>query len=116
MLPAISDSLTSGQPVYLLYSYANWLLPVRWFVVCRATQATGSVRLQVTARPPTTSGSAAARAAVGSSAGMAAARPAPSEWPSQRRRSAEARSGFIGGSRGRATIVARVRARLGPGQ
>src|SRR5690348_8060783 len=61
-LPDISDSFTSGQPLYLLYSKVNWdapLLPAR-FAAALAAQATGSVRLQVTARPPTTRGSAAA--------------------------------------------------------
>src|SRR5215469_3540882 len=60
--PDISDSFTSGQPLYLLYWNANCGLPllsVR-FAAALAAQATGSVRLQVTASPPTTRGCAAA--------------------------------------------------------
>src|SRR4030095_5760665 len=56
MRPAISDSLISGQPLYLLYSNANFGAPavaVR-LLVARATHATGSVRLHVTGNPPTT--------------------------------------------------------------
>src|SRR5262245_36624094 len=55
MRPAISDSLISGQPLYLLYSYSYRAaggavaLNFAWL-----TQATGSVRLQVTGSPPTT--------------------------------------------------------------
>src|SRR5437868_10705278 len=60
MRPAISDSFTSGQPLYLLYSNCV-ALPSD----ARATQATGNVRLQVTARPPTISGPRAAPANCG---------------------------------------------------
>src|SRR5262245_40096962 len=55
MRPAISDSLISGQPLYLLYSYSNRGSSAG-AVALRAdlaTQATGRVRLQVTGRPPT---------------------------------------------------------------
>src|SRR6202163_3045295 len=57
MLPAISDSLISGQPLYLLNSYSKRGLPVlsAALLAAFATQATGRVRLQVTGRPPTTS-------------------------------------------------------------
>src|SRR5690348_13481291 len=55
MRPAMSDSLTSGQPLYLLYS--NCIAPAS---APRATQAIGNVRLHVTASPPTTSGARAA--------------------------------------------------------
>src|SRR3954451_382123 len=75
MLPAIRDSLTSGQPLYLLNSNANCgapLLPAR-FAAALATQATGSVRLHVTARPPTTKGLAAAAEAGSARTGSAAA-------------------------------------------
>src|SRR3954469_2813351 len=50
----ISDSLISGQPLYLLYSNVNPFdaLPAL-MAACLLTQATGSVRLQVTGRPPT---------------------------------------------------------------
>src|SRR5882757_1593800 len=53
--PAINDSLISGQPLYLLYSYANWGAPpgLARFFAALATQATGSVRLQVTGSPAT---------------------------------------------------------------
>src|SRR6266436_7116515 len=55
--PAISDSFSSGQPLYLLYSYANCGLAAgpAALAVALATHATGRVRLQVTGRPPTTS-------------------------------------------------------------
>src|SRR5258707_13436462 len=78
MLPDISDSFTSGQPLYLLYENANCapLLPAR-FAAALAAQATGSVRLQVTARPPTTKGSAAAAEVGHVTAGSAAAASAP---------------------------------------
>ena len=46
--PVISDSLISGQPLYLLNSNSG-LAPA-------AAQATGSVRLHVTGRPPTSNG------------------------------------------------------------
>src|SRR5947208_11930334 len=75
MLLAIRDSLTSGQPLYLLNSKANCgapLLPAR-LAAALATQATGSVRLHVTARPPTTKGLAAAAEAGSAMAGSAAA-------------------------------------------
>src|SRR5215207_11287871 len=56
MRPAISDSLISGQPLYLLYSNANFGAPAVAvpLLVARATHATGNVRLQVTGNPPTT--------------------------------------------------------------
>src|SRR5690348_8080384 len=50
------DSLTSGQPLYLLYSYSNFGVPagaVR-LVAFLPTQAMGRVRLQVTGSPPMT--------------------------------------------------------------
>src|SRR6266404_9360236 len=48
----MSDSLTSGQPVYRLYSkFARATVLSR----LRATQAMGSVRLQVTGNPATSS-------------------------------------------------------------
>src|SRR6516164_10722983 len=75
MLPAISDSLTSGQPLYLLNSNANCgapLLSAR-LAAALAAQATGSVRLHVTARPPTIKGLAAAAEAGSAMAGSAAA-------------------------------------------
>src|SRR5690349_609521 len=49
MRPDISDSLISGQPLYLLYSKS-----CPSFAFARAVQETGSVRLHVTGRPPTT--------------------------------------------------------------
>src|SRR6476620_652053 len=76
--PAINDSLTSGQPLYLLYSNSNCGPPpfAALLAAARATQATGSVRLHVTGRPPTRSGfGVAAAAAVGQvSAGRTAPR------------------------------------------
>src|SRR3954451_23386817 len=56
MRPAIRDSLISGQPLYLLYSNSNCGAPLLSapFAAALATQATGSVRLHVTGRPPTT--------------------------------------------------------------
>src|ERR1700759_2848530 len=64
MRPAIKDSLTSGQPLYLLYWNSKRGWPTARAALLRAfeTQATGSVRLQVTGSPPTTRG-------------------APSPWP-----------------------------------
>src|SRR5471032_1672689 len=77
MRPVIRDSLISGQPLYLLYSNSIWgpsaLLAL--FSVALATQATGSVRLQVTGRPPTWIGSDDARAIRGSDARSAPAAP-----------------------------------------
>ena len=73
MRPAISDSLISGQPLYLLYSNSNCgapLLSAR-FAAALATQATGSVRLHVTGRPPTSKGLAAAAEAGNAMAGNA---------------------------------------------
>src|SRR6476646_10725478 len=67
MRPAISDSLISGQPLYLLYSNCP---------PARATQATGSVRLQVTGSPPTTNGPRAASALMGNAAAAAPSRSA----------------------------------------
>src|SRR6185369_15589677 len=55
MRPLMSDSLISGQPLYLLYSY-SYLGAVAGAVplaVALPTQATGNVRLQVTGSPPT---------------------------------------------------------------
>src|SRR5437868_11121192 len=79
MLPVISDSLISGQPLCLLCS--NWKaeLPADLFAAARAEQAMGSVRLQVTGRPPTISGPPAA-AAGAASAGSEAAAAACSSW------------------------------------
>src|SRR3954464_11375434 len=56
MRPAISDSLISGQPLYLLNSNANFGAPAVAvpLLVARATHATGNVRLHVTGNPPTT--------------------------------------------------------------
>src|SRR6187551_744231 len=60
MRPAISDSLISGQPLYLLYSKRNALPAVPALIAASLPMhATGSVRLQVTGKPPTTRGSAA---------------------------------------------------------
>ena len=58
MRSAISDSLISGHPEYLLYSKRNAFFAVPALIAASLpTQATGNVRLQVTGRPPTTSGS-----------------------------------------------------------
>src|SRR5258708_272663 len=59
MRPAIKDSLTSGQPLYLLYLYSKrgWPTPSAPLLRALETHATGSVRLQVTGSPPTTNGS-----------------------------------------------------------
>jgi hypothetical protein len=75
MRPAISDSLISGQPLYLLNSKSNCGAPLlsAWFAAALATQATGSVRLHVTGKPPTTNGLAVAAEAGGAMAGSAAA-------------------------------------------
>src|SRR6187402_2608454 len=64
MRPAISDSLTSGHPLYLLNSNSNCgPLPLAAaLAAARATQATGRVKLQVTGRAPTCSGLADAAA------------------------------------------------------
>ena len=53
----MSDSLISGQPLYLLYSNSNRGSPAGAvpLIVAFATHATGKVRLQVTGSPPTTS-------------------------------------------------------------
>src|SRR5689334_19382383 len=53
----MSDSLISGQPLYLLYSNSYFGAPAAAdpLVVARPTQATGNVRLHVTGRPPTIS-------------------------------------------------------------
>src|SRR6476659_8696964 len=58
MRPAIKDSLISGQPLYLLYSNSNRGAAslAAALAVARAAHATGSVRLQVTGRPPTSRG------------------------------------------------------------
>ena len=82
MRPAISDSLISGQPLYLLYPNANCeRRPCRRvFAAALATQATGSVRLQVTGRPPTTNGLAVAAEAGSGMAESAAANPPRSAW------------------------------------
>src|SRR5262245_31869129 len=85
------DSLISGQPLYLLYSKsAPSVLPASRAATL-AVQATGSVRLQVTGRPPTTSVSAPSaaflspspflQAASGSTAAPAAARQRKSRRP-----------------------------------
>src|SRR6185295_7962534 len=58
MRPAISDSLISGQPLNLLYVNAKSFDAIPALrLASLAVQATGNVRLQVTGRPPTTSGS-----------------------------------------------------------
>src|SRR5688572_1240716 len=51
----MSDSLISGQPLYLLNLNPNPCPPAAGIALARATQATGSVRLHVTGSPPTTS-------------------------------------------------------------
>src|ERR1700730_14434035 len=58
MRPTIKDSLTSGQPLYLLYWNSKRGWPGERVPLLRAfeTHATGSVRLQVTGSPPTTNG------------------------------------------------------------
>src|SRR6187399_2492152 len=54
----ISDSLISGQPLYLLYSYSKSFEAVPALMLAAfAVQAMGNVRLQVTGRPPTINGS-----------------------------------------------------------
>src|SRR5688572_9972253 len=50
ILPAIRDSLISGQPLYFAYSNCVPGEPAAFFAV----HATGSVRLHVTGKPPTT--------------------------------------------------------------
>jgi hypothetical protein len=55
--PDISDSLSSGQPLYLLNSKSGAVSHLR--PVAIAEHATGSVRLHVTGSPPTSSGFAA---------------------------------------------------------
>src|SRR5580704_1094147 len=59
MRPAINDSLTSGQPLYLLYLYSKRGSPIPSAALLRdfETHATGRVRLHVTGSPPTTNGS-----------------------------------------------------------
>jgi hypothetical protein len=53
----MSDSLISGQPLYLLYSNSKSFPAVPALMLAAlAVHATGSVRLQVTGRPPTISG------------------------------------------------------------
>src|SRR5688572_14892690 len=58
MRPAISDSLISGQPLYLLYSNASpvSVMPAAALFAALAWQATGKVRLHVTGSPPTCKG------------------------------------------------------------
>src|SRR5687768_16854398 len=73
MRPAMSDSLISGQPLYLPYSKRPAFAPG---CDARATHATGSVRLQLTGRPPTTRGPRAADAGATAPNGNAAAAPA----------------------------------------
>src|SRR6185312_3935605 len=50
------DSLTSGQPLYLLYSYSYFCVPGGAFRLAALlpTHAIGRVRLQVTGSPPMT--------------------------------------------------------------
>src|SRR5262245_42172801 len=57
MRPAMSDSLSSGQPLYLLYSYSNRgvAADVVLLTAAFATHATGNVSLHVTGSPQTTS-------------------------------------------------------------
>src|SRR5689334_1822708 len=76
-LPAINDSLISGHPLYLLHSYsrgasAAGALPL---LAAFAMQATGSVRLQVTGRPPTCNGPFFSAAQDSNPIGKAAAAP-----------------------------------------
>ena len=83
MRPAISDSLISGQPLYLLYSNPKSLAAVPALMLASfAAQATGSVRLQVTGSPPTISGSRfaalVARAAIQAKGNAAAIAPCSS--------------------------------------
>ena len=74
----MSDSLISGQPLYLLYSQRNAFAPGASdsFFFSRATHATGSVRLHVTGRPPTTSGASSSFAHESNPAGNVATSPA----------------------------------------
>src|SRR5471032_386864 len=65
MRPVISDSLISGQPLYLLYSKPCGSAPGWPALAALAMQATGKVRLQVTGRPPTWIGDGAALARAG---------------------------------------------------
>ena len=75
MRPAISDSLISGQPLYLLYSNSNFGAPLLSapFAAALATQATGSVRLHVTGSPPTSKGLGVAAETGSAMVGSAAA-------------------------------------------
>lgn len=68
------------QPLYLLYSKANCGFPLlsALLAVAFATQATGSVRLQVTGKPPTTSGLLLAATAGKATADRAVAKAPPS--------------------------------------
>src|SRR6266545_3532214 len=83
MRPVISDSLISGQPLYLLYSKSNCGAPFLSapFAAALATQATGSVRLHVTGSPPTTRFLAVAGAQAGNAEAVSVAASAPrSTW------------------------------------
>src|SRR6516162_2075003 len=84
MRPAISDSLISGQPLYLLYSNSNCGAPFfsPAFAAALATQATGSVRLHVTGKPPTSNGLGVAAEAGSAMPGSAAPK---SSAPAQRK-------------------------------
>src|SRR5687767_14057382 len=80
----MSDSLISGQPLYLLYSKSYLIASAgaALFVAALARHATGRVRLQVTGSPPTTSEFGLASAQPWSASGSVdAARP----WMSCRR-------------------------------
>src|ERR1044072_9262065 len=88
MRPAISDSLISGQPLYLLYSNSNCGAPLlsAALAAALATEATGSVRLQVTGSPPTTR-----RVAAAAAGRVVAVSPAASDPRSTWRRSMQSR-------------------------
>src|SRR5579871_3627358 len=89
MRPAIRDSLISGQPLNLLYS--NWKrgapAPRARLVASLLTHATGRVRLQVTASPPTAS-----------ELGLVPAQPAPSSGTPSAARPCMTRRRDIGGA------------------
>ena len=101
MRPAISDSLTSGHPLYLLNSNENCKAPL-WsavFAAVLATQATGRVRLQVTGRAPTIRGLAAAAEAGSAVPASAAASVPRSTWRRSMQCRCPANSGSIGYAR-----------------
>src|SRR5579872_1769212 len=71
----MSDSLTSGQPLIFSYSYSKRGTPLDALATLLATHATGSVRLQVTGRPPITRASERELEHPSAPNGSAAARP-----------------------------------------